>query len=106
MSTNRCRDANLSSDGGNDGLGVHEVGVAEVVEAAGGEDLGAGLEPDRLAKGNIRIPGQQLGGQDTEGAQHGPARVDQLRLPVPANPHSPSDIRGLGSVRLLGPVGR
>jgi hypothetical protein len=42
--------ADLGSDGRDDGLRVDEGGVAEVVEAAIGEDLGTSLEPDRLAK--------------------------------------------------------
>ena len=40
--------AHLDGDSGDDGLGVDERGVAQVVEAVRGEDLSAGLEPHRL----------------------------------------------------------
>ncbi len=75
--------ANLGEDDGNDGLGVDEGGVAEVVEAAGGEDLRAGLPPDGLAKGDA-VLGEQLWGHAAQGAEHGPPSVDDLDLTVPA----------------------
>ena len=42
--------AHLGEDDGDDGLRVDEAGVAQVVQAAGLEDLRAGLEPHGLAK--------------------------------------------------------
>ncbi len=47
-SGNRRAAANLDCDSGDDGLGVNEGGVAQVVEAVGGEDLRACFEPHRL----------------------------------------------------------
>jgi hypothetical protein len=44
----RC--AHLAGDGGDDGLGVDQAGVAQVVQAIAGEDLGTGLEPHGLAE--------------------------------------------------------
>ena len=55
---------------------------AEVVEATVGEDLGASLEPDGLAELNTGVLGEQLGGEAPEGAEHGPAGVDELGLAV------------------------
>ncbi len=43
--------AHLAGQGGDDALCVHQRGVAEVVQAVRAEDLGAGLEPHRLAEG-------------------------------------------------------
>mmetsp|Transcript_36641 Transcript_36641/g.79006 ORF Transcript_36641/g.79006 Transcript_36641/m.79006 type:complete len:284 (-) Transcript_36641:28-879(-) len=72
----------LHRQDGQDGLGVHQVGVAQVVQAALGEDLGAGLEPDGLAERDAVVLGQDLGGDAAQGAQHSPASVDDLGLAV------------------------
>ncbi len=74
----------LGEDDGDDGLGVDEGGVAEVVQATRGEDLGASLPPDGLAKGDA-VLGQQLWGHAAQGSEHGPPRVDHLDLAVPAH---------------------
>ena len=42
------RAVHLRGQGGDDGLRVDEAGVAQVVQAAGGEDLRARLPPHRL----------------------------------------------------------
>ena len=60
---------------------MHEVLVAEVVEAALLEDLGTGLPPHGLAEGPA-VLGYQLGHDAAEGAEHGPAGVDDLDLAV------------------------
>ncbi len=62
---------------------MHQVLVAEVVQAAISEDLGASLEPHGLTEGDAAL-GQQLGGDAAQGAQHGPAGVDHLQLAVAA----------------------
>jgi hypothetical protein len=72
--------AHLEGHDGDDGLGVHKEGVAQVVKAALGEDLGAGLEPHRLAEGDG--VGQQLRGDAPQRAEHGPAGMDDLDLAV------------------------
>jgi hypothetical protein len=71
----------LAEDDGDDGLGVDEGGVAQVVQAAGGKDLCAGLEPHGLAE--LDAAGQQLGGDAAQSSQHGPPGVDHLDLTVP-----------------------
>ena len=43
--------AHLDTEDGQDGLGVDQGGVAQVVQAAVSEDLGASLEPHGLAEG-------------------------------------------------------
>lgn len=75
--------AHLGEDDGNDGLGVDERGVAEVVQAAGGEDLRSSLPPNGLTEGHA-VLGEQLWGHAAQGTQHGPASVDDLDLTVPA----------------------
>ena len=40
----------LAGDGGDDGLRVHQAGVAQVVQAAAAQDLRARLPPHRLAE--------------------------------------------------------
>ena len=72
----------LREDDCNDGLGVDEGGVAQIVKAAGGKDLGAGLPPDGLAKADA-VLGQQLWCHAAECSEHGPASVDHLNLTVP-----------------------
>lgn len=76
----------LACHSGDDGLCVYKVGVAQVVEAARGEDLRARLEPGGLFKGHVTVLGQQLGGEAAQRAQHGPAGVDHLCLTVPGCP--------------------
>jgi hypothetical protein len=62
----------LNFSNGEDGLGVDEAGVAEVVEAALREDLGASLEPGHVVGGLER-----LGDDAARGAEHDPASVDR-----------------------------
>ncbi|RLN33992.1 hypothetical protein C2845_PM03G05550 [Panicum miliaceum] len=71
----------LAGPDGEDALGVDQAGVAEVVEPALAEDLGAGLEPDGLAELDA-VAGEQLGEDAAERAEHGPAGVDDLQLAV------------------------
>jgi len=72
----------LHSQGSNDALGMHQRLIAQVVQATLGEDLGASLEPDGLAKLHAGVLGQQLRGQHAQSTQQSPAGVDQLNLPV------------------------
>jgi hypothetical protein len=65
---------------------VNQVGVAQVVQAAGAQDLRTSLEPDGLGEGDAAILGQQLGGHAPQSSQHGPAGVDDLNLAVPGDP--------------------
>ena len=74
---------------------MHDVLVAEVVEAALLEDLGTGAEPHGLAEGHT-VAGEDLGGHAAEGAEHGPAGVDDLQLAVAGE--------GLGVSRQAGRV--
>jgi len=61
---------------------VDQAGVAQVVEAAVLEDGGADLEP-HAAGGEVGVAlGDELGGHAAQGAEHGPAGVDHLDLPV------------------------
>ncbi len=76
--------ADLAGQGGDDGLGVDQGGVAQVVEAVRAEDLSAGLEPDGLAEGDA-VLGEQLWGHAAQGSEHGPASVDDLDLAVAAH---------------------
>jgi hypothetical protein len=71
-----------NSDGGDDALGVDEVGVAEVVEAIFREDEGLVLEPNRLWEVNNSVAVEELWGDASESAQHGPTSVDELDLAV------------------------
>ncbi|CAL9121091.1 unnamed protein product [Musa acuminata var. zebrina] len=71
----------LAGPDGEDALGVDQAGVAEVVQAALAKDLRAGLEPDGLAELDA-VAGEELGEDAAEGAEHGPAAVDDLQLPV------------------------
>jgi hypothetical protein len=64
----------LGSQDGDDGLGVDEAGVLQVVQATVSEDLGTGLEPHGL------VSGAQLGDDAAKGAKHSPASVDELSL--------------------------
>lgn len=64
---------------------THQGGVAQVVQAALLEDGGASLEPDGgLAEADAVLILQQLGRHHAQGAQQGPAGVDQLQLAVAA----------------------
>ena len=60
---------------------MDQARVAEVVEAALAEDLGARLEPDCLAELDA-VASEQLGEDAAERAEHGPAAVDYLELAV------------------------
>jgi hypothetical protein len=83
VALDRAHQQHLAGHNGDDGLRVHQGGVAQVVQAAGGEDLRAGLPPDGLAEGDA-VLGQQLWGDAAQRAQHGPPCVDHLDLAVPA----------------------
>lgn len=63
---------------------MNQRGVAQVVEAITAEDLCASLEPDGLLEGHTSVLGQQLRGENAQGAQKCPAGVDDLDLTVPA----------------------
>ena len=52
----------LAGQGANNGLGVDQAGLAQVVEATLAEDGGAGLEPGELVRGG------QLGGDAAQSA--------------------------------------
>jgi hypothetical protein len=80
----------LGEDDGDDGLGVNERGVAQIVEAARREDLSASLEPHWLPEGNLVC--QQLWGDTAQCSQHRPASMDQLDLAIPA-PTSPASLQ-------------
>lgn len=69
---------------------MDQGGVAEVVKASLGQELGAGLEPQRLAEANACELVQELWGEDAQSAQHGPPGVDDLGLAVPALPSKPT----------------
>ena len=69
---NETHEHHLAAKDGEDGLGVAEAGVAEVVEAALREDLGASLEPGHVVGGLER-----LGDDAARGAEHDPASVDR-----------------------------
>ncbi|CAL9204102.1 unnamed protein product [Musa hybrid cultivar] len=71
----------LAGPDGQNTLGVDQAGVAQVVQPALAEDLGARLEPHRLPELDP-VARQQLREDATQGAQHGPPAVDHLQLPV------------------------
>jgi hypothetical protein len=60
---------------------VDETRVAKIVKATLTEDLGAGLEPNGLAKLDS-ITCEQLRKDAAERAEHGPPRVDHLQFAV------------------------
>ena len=66
----------LADDDGHNGLRVHQLGVAQEVQAVIAEDVGAGLEPGQA------VVAADLRADAAQRAQHGPAGVDQLRLAV------------------------
>mmetsp|Transcript_10988 Transcript_10988/g.21824 ORF Transcript_10988/g.21824 Transcript_10988/m.21824 type:complete len:464 (-) Transcript_10988:80-1471(-) len=72
----------LGSEDGKDGLSVDEGRVAEVVKTALSEDLGSGLEPDRLGDRDTGVLGEELRGDASESTKHSPASVDHLGLTV------------------------
>jgi hypothetical protein len=72
----------LESEHGEDALRVHQVGVAQVVEPALGEDLRAGLEPDGLLEVHAHPLLEHLRGDASQRAQHRPPPVDHLQRPV------------------------
>ena len=83
----------LAGQGGDDGLGVDQRGVAQVVEAVRAEDLSAGLEPDGLAEGDA-VLGKQLWGHAAQGTEHGPPGVDDLDLAVAAAQAHAESVQG------------
>ena len=58
----------LDGDGGDDGLGMDQAVLAQVVEATLLEDLGTGLEPDGLGGSGL----VQLGDDTAQSSQEGP----------------------------------
>ena len=74
---------NLAGGGGDDGLGVDQGRVSEVVESVISEDRGSGLEPDgRVAEVGNSVVLEQLRDEASQGSEHGPTGVDDLELPV------------------------
>ena len=69
----------LADDNGNNGLGMNEARLAEVVKATLSEDLGTGLEPRSL--GRTRLV--ELGDNHAESSEESPASMDDLDGPVP-----------------------
>ena len=69
----------LDDEGGNDGLGMDEARLSEVVEAIISEDLGTSLEPNGL--GGAREV--ELRDDHAKGTKHGPASMDDLDGAVP-----------------------
>jgi hypothetical protein len=71
----------LAGPDGEDALRVDQARVAEVVQPTLAEDLRPGLEPHGLAELDA-VAGEQLREHAAQRAQHGPAGVDDLQLPV------------------------
>ena len=82
VSLNQAHEHNLGEQGGGDGLGVDESGVAQVVEATVSEDGGTSLEPDGGITKLNAVLGEELGGHATKSTEHGPASVDDLDLAI------------------------
>ena len=83
VSLNESHEQHLGEGHGDDGLGVDEGWVSEVVESVLSEDGGSGLEPHSgVSKVNGSVAGEELWGDASEGSQHGPAGVDHLALSV------------------------
>eukprot|EP00850_Spirogloea_muscicola_P022420 SM000293S10921 [mRNA] locus=s293:120523:124023:- [translate_table: standard] len=80
VALNSTHEDDLAAKGSEDGLGVNQAGVAKVVKAARGEDLGASLPPNGLPEGGAAL-GQKLWGEAAKSAKHGPASMDDLRRP-------------------------
>ncbi|WVZ59764.1 hypothetical protein U9M48_009865 [Paspalum notatum var. saurae] len=81
VALDEAHEHDLAGPDGEDALRVHQVGVAQVVQPALGEDLRAGLEPHRLAELDA-VLGQDLREHAAQRAQHRPPRVDHLQLAV------------------------
>ncbi|KAK2995643.1 hypothetical protein RJ640_013600 [Escallonia rubra] len=77
----QAHEDDLGSPDGKDALGVHEVGVAEIVQAAFRKDLGSSLEPNCLAELDT-ILRKELGEDTAQCTEHGPPAVDHLELTV------------------------
>ena len=71
----------LARPDGQNALRVNQAGIAQVVQPSRGENLGSGLKPHGLAE-LYAVLRQKLGGHDSQGAEHGPARVNDLELAV------------------------
>ena len=68
----------LDNDNSDNGLGMDEARLSEVVEAVLGEDLGTSLEPRGLGiRGLVK-----LGDEHAEGTEESPASMDDLNSPV------------------------
>merc|ERR1719262_1512686 len=76
---------------------MDERRVAEVVEAAILEDLRAGFKPDGLRERHAGKGLEELRKKAAEGAEHRPASMDELELPVALE-----DIRVSGEARRHG----
>jgi len=77
-----AHDHQLGDEDQNNGLGVHQVGVAQVVQPVSSEDGSTGLEPHRALAERHAVVGQDLWDEHTHHTQHGPAGVDHLGLTV------------------------
>jgi hypothetical protein len=73
--------SHLAAQDSDDGLGVDQRIVAEVVKAIVGEDLRASLEPDGITELHS-VLSKELGGDAAQSAKHGPASMDELQLAV------------------------
>ncbi len=84
VSLDESHEQDLGEGHGNNGLGVDEGRVSEVVETVISEDGGTGLEPDTgIREGGRAVVGQQLRDNASQSSEHGPTSVDNLGLPVP-----------------------
>ena len=83
VSLNESHEHNLGEGHGDDGLGVDESWVSEVVESILGEDGGTGLEPHSgVSKVGSSVVLEELWGEASQGSQHSPSGVDHLALSV------------------------
>ena len=83
VSLNQSHEHHLGEGDGDDGLGVDEGWVAQVVETTLLEDGGTGLEPGGgVTKVSGTVALEQLWGHASQGSQHGPSGVDHLQLSV------------------------
>ena len=81
VSLHESHQHDLGDQSCDNGLGMDQRGVAEVVQATVGEDLGPSLEPNGLSD-RSSVVSQQLGHDASEGSKHGPASMHQLSLTV------------------------
>lgn len=72
----------LTSPDREDALSMDEVGVAEIVKATLGEDLGTSLEPHGLTKLHSILL-KDFREDAPQSTQHGPSAVNHFQLTVP-----------------------